>query len=89
MDLPIDSTPFVEIVELRTGATRFRNTLDTPLQCHLTAKYEQNDRSPSLDSYPYALETTGFTRKFTLPPHGTYTYERFDVGFLFCINNND
>ena len=87
-DLPIDVTPFVEMVQLPSGATHFRNTLDTPLYCHLTARYEGDERSPSLDSYPYVLLTTGYTRTFTLQPYGTYHYARLDVGFILCEVDN-
>ena len=83
MDTPLDLTPLVEVVQYSHGGSSYHNMSNIPLDCTLTARFEQEGLSPNITQTIY-LNTTGYTRTFTLDPQGNWHYARDDVAFIQC-----
>ena len=88
MDIPQDLTPMVEIVQHEHGGSSYRNMSNIPLECTLTARFEQEGPSPDFTQTIY-LTTTGYTRTFTLGPLGNWHYARDDAAFIQCKENKN
>ena len=83
---PIDLTPLVEIVQYSNGSSSYYNMSNLPLECYLTAKFEQSGKSPDLTT-TITLNLTGYTRSFTLDPNESYHYARNDAAFILCYEH--
>ena len=83
MDIPQDLTPLVEVVQYSYGGSSYHNMSNIPLECTLTARFEQEGPSPDI-SQPIYLNTTGYTRTFTLDARGNWHYARDDAAFIQC-----
>ena len=79
----LDLTPLVEVVQYENGSSSYRNMSNIPLECTLTARNEVSGKSPDFSS-PISLDTTGYTRTFTLDPEGNWHYARDDAAFIYC-----
>ena len=78
-----DLTPLVEVVQYEHGGSSYYNMSNIPLECTLTARIEVSGKSPELTE-SIVLNTTGYTRMFSLDPQGNWYYARNDVAFIQC-----
>ena len=83
MDILLDLTPLVEVVQYEHGGSSYHNMSNIPLDCTLTARNEQSGKSPDIFQ-PIYLNTTGYTRTFTLDAQGDWYYARDDAAFIQC-----
>ena len=88
MDFPQDLTPLVEVVQYENGSSSYHNISNIPLECTLTARNDISGKSPDF-SNPIYLNTTGYTRTFTLDALGNWHYARDDAAFILCKENRN
>lgn len=88
-----DMTTSVLVSQTDYGAWRFTNTSDQHLRCNMgLTTYPRRStitkpKSPSLSDEPIRIYGTTGNRNFDLDPHGIFTYDRPNVGTVYCELN--
>ena len=88
-----DMTTRVDVYQYYHGGWSFYNTTDKHLRCNIGLKeYPRRStitktKSPSLSDDPIRMYGTTGNRNFDLDPRGIFTYDRPNVGTVYCELN--